>query len=608
MNEGYIRGEKYHSCINYQQAPTTMTDILCMYNINSTNGYVLLEKNVTLAILRSHLSKTLNLQNFEIFTLASIKVENEEQFKQILNADNMLNIIIKEVKLESDQEEKPDNEIPFVLGENLKNILQRFGVTVEEGERPMKIMSKLPFPIKRIAFKNFFSLMKNPEELEKVVNVLSSMFNVPKDDLRTEIQNVIEFAKTRKQFHCKRNGSFDHERCGKWKKFARRGKWQRDQEMNDQQCEIKQDEQQEEKPDNEIPFVLGENLKNILQRFEVTVEEGERPRKIISKLPMPIKGIVFKYFFTLMHNPEELENVVNTLSSMFNVPKDDLRTEIQNVIEFVKARRQFHCKRNGSFDHERCGKWKKFARRGKWQRDQEMNDQQCEIKQEVSENEIPFVLGENLKNILQRFEVTVEEGERPMKIMSKLPSPLKRIVFKNFFKMMKNPEQLENVVNILSTMFNVPKDDLRTEIQNVFEFVRSRKREFKQNGGKCKNWKKFARCQVKFATPIEMKQIEAPSDNVVHPATCDNCNAQIIGIRYKCINCPDYDLCENCETENVKQMFHDCSHVFAKMYRPMIYNQGFFHPKINKVKRFERIANLEKSVAELQQQIAQLSK
>jgi hypothetical protein len=48
---------------------------------------------------------------------------------------------------------------------------------------------------------------------------------------------------------------------------------------------------------------------------------------------------------------------------------------------------------------------------------------------------------------------------------------------------------------------------------------------------------------------------------------CDMCGASpIMGIRYKCVNCPDFDLCETCEAKDN----HDKSHVFLKIRRPLI--------------------------------------
>ncbi len=37
---------------------------------------------------------------------------------------------------------------------------------------------------------------------------------------------------------------------------------------------------------------------------------------------------------------------------------------------------------------------------------------------------------------------------------------------------------------------------------------------------------------------------------------------QIVGIRYKCANCPDYNLCERCEAKRP----HDHQHLFLKIY------------------------------------------
>ncbi|XP_036356927.1 next to BRCA1 gene 1 protein isoform X2 [Octopus sinensis] len=46
---------------------------------------------------------------------------------------------------------------------------------------------------------------------------------------------------------------------------------------------------------------------------------------------------------------------------------------------------------------------------------------------------------------------------------------------------------------------------------------------------------------------------------------CDYCQRTIVGVRFKCGNCPDYDLCEQCE--NLTSV-HDSTHVFLKLRRP----------------------------------------
>lgn len=104
----------------------------------------------------------------------------------------------------------------------------------------------------------------------------------------------------------------------------------------------------------------------------------------------------------------------------------------------------------------------------------------------------------------------------------------------------------------------------------------------------------------------EEKLIEEPK--VVHHALCDKCNCTIVGIRYKCLQCPDFDFCEACEGP---ESGHDESHIFAKIYR---IDQSIPARKPNNMrchrgKGFgprKRVVKLESDVALLQKQVAEL--
>ncbi|CAG8647782.1 24334_t:CDS:10 [Dentiscutata erythropus] len=57
-------------------------------------------------------------------------------------------------------------------------------------------------------------------------------------------------------------------------------------------------------------------------------------------------------------------------------------------------------------------------------------------------------------------------------------------------------------------------------------------------------------------------------DSAFHPGIrCDGCRKAIHGVRYKCGNCLDFDLCGNCEANPISK--HDENHVFIKIKKPV---------------------------------------
>ncbi|KAF9201543.1 hypothetical protein BGZ49_008224 [Haplosporangium sp. Z 27] len=75
------------------------------------------------------------------------------------------------------------------------------------------------------------------------------------------------------------------------------------------------------------------------------------------------------------------------------------------------------------------------------------------------------------------------------------------------------------------------------------------------------------RSKHSFAVIAYPGQVRIITDDTSHPnIKCDGCSEFIIGTRYKCGNCVDFDLCGNCESTTN----HNPDHLFIKIRRPII--------------------------------------
>lgn len=70
----------------------------------------------------------------------------------------------------------------------------------------------------------------------------------------------------------------------------------------------------------------------------------------------------------------------------------------------------------------------------------------------------------------------------------------------------------------------------------------------------------------------DVKQLHA----AFHAAACDECGFSIMGVRFKCLSCADYDLCAPCEkrlrskhARCVPDASHPANHIFLEITRPL---------------------------------------
>lgn len=60
-----------------------------------------------------------------------------------------------------------------------------------------------------------------------------------------------------------------------------------------------------------------------------------------------------------------------------------------------------------------------------------------------------------------------------------------------------------------------------------------------------------------------MQSRSLPARLEVHHVICDNCKKPVIGVRYKCAECPKYDHCAGCEALPIS--VHPPAHVMLKI-------------------------------------------
>jgi len=85
--------------------------------------------------------------------------------------------------------------------------------------------------------------------------------------------------------------------------------------------------------------------------------------------------------------------------------------------------------------------------------------------------------------------------------------------------------------------------------------------------GKCPYRQEEAKVDVNSNDNVEEKvKEEVKEDEPVHWAICDNCDERIKGIRHKCNDCRDYDLCSGCIVHAPK--IHS-DHTFTQIEKPI---------------------------------------
>ena len=205
-------------------------------------------------------------------------------------------------------------------------------------------------------------------------------------------------------------------------------------------------------------------------------------------------------------------------------------------------------------------------------------------------------VGETIKQVLSRFGVRVAEQDDVWSAILRLPEPFPVLIRAQATQWSKDPSQVDGTVQFIARMLGVSSECLTAEVKEALEAI-SQSAEVSPLENNVAASAEAAQVPEETAqVPEEAAQVSeaAPAPEVIemvipgiqrrtrrrgarglqarceglrfHHATCDHCKTGIRGIRYKCTECPDFDLCSDCEAIHTATPIHKEDHVFAKLY------------------------------------------
>ena len=77
-----------------------------------------------------------------------------------------------------------------------------------------------------------------------------------------------------------------------------------------------------------------------------------------------------------------------------------------------------------------------------------------------------------------------------------------------------------------------------------------------------------ARTAAERTEPAETTGLAEGEGPIHRNILCDSCNDVVVGIRHKCLDCPDYDLCDQCYAIPDVRSEHGTGHQFFAIERP----------------------------------------